>query len=235
MCAKRTAGLEFILENAGYDSLNSLSTITEEDIAAIEIYINENKDILKKISYSTDANGIFKFKPGNKRFLINLPTVLKINNKENCEPVHKQQQNIETNQNVGIEEIEIKKQLVNKVVRFAAKFSVEIKFDADLNTIISEYHKEGDKVKCKFNCPSCGIQYSCLHHKYWMISSFENHLKKHFIHFDTQVVESENINEKEKQNSTPTPLQTSTHTNEDQIVCFSDAQNNTLNDILKDS
>lgn len=247
MCAKRTftkveqllrekipGGLELILENAGYDTLNSLSSITEEDITEIENYTNKDKDILKKTTYPIPENGIFKFKPGHKKFLINIPAALKRNQKENCEPIRKQQKNSETNVNVEIEEIELKKQLVNKVVKFAAKFNVEIKFDVDLNTIISEYHIEGDKVKCKFNCPSCDLKYSCLYHRYWIISNFENHLKKHFVLLNTQLTESEKIKEKENQNSTSAPLQTSTHANNIQIVCFSDAQNNALNEILSD-
>lgn len=273
MCAKRTftkinkllseeipAGLEYILENAGFDSLNSISSITEEDILEIEKYTNENKEVLGQTTYSIPANEVFKLKPGHKKFLLNLPTALKKKQKESeekvkqKEPVRRQNrqlieinenvrigetvreqqiQIIDINENAEIQETKLKEQLINKVVNFSLKFNVQITFDEDLNTTISQYHREGDIVRCKINCPFvCTAKYSCLYNKYWMISSFESHLKKHFVKLNGQETESEEIQEKENKKTAPTSLQTVTHT--DKIVCISEEQNSALNQILTD-
>lgn len=56
---------------SGFDTNLSLQNIVPETINDIEEYINENPIILKKTSYK-DVN-TFKFNPGHKRFILNLP------------------------------------------------------------------------------------------------------------------------------------------------------------------
>lgn len=60
-----------ILIESGFDTNLSLQNIVPETINDIEEYMNENPIILKETSYQDVKT--FKFKPGHKRFILNLP------------------------------------------------------------------------------------------------------------------------------------------------------------------
>lgn len=226
---KIPAGLDSILENAGFDSLNTIASITEEDIADIEKFTNENKNILGKTTYANQDSSTFKFKPGHKKFILNLSAAIKRKQKENQDPVRKQKNSVNI-ENVEIEEIELKQQLINKVLNFSIKHNTQIIFDADLDKTILEFHKESDKIKCKFVCPSCNTKFSCVYETYWKISNLEKHLKKHFEHLNPQQEQRE---AKETQ-STPALTNITFRPITSNIVCHSDAQDTTLANILSE-
>lgn len=65
-----------ILVESGFDTNLSLQNIVPETINDIEEYVNENPTILKETSYQ-DVK-IFKFNPGHKRFILNLPKKISV-------------------------------------------------------------------------------------------------------------------------------------------------------------
>lgn len=79
---KFPAGLDKIIESAGFNTETSIYGLNSEEIKNIETYVNENKAILKNTGYEqlvnqSDAN--FKFKPGHANFLKGLPESLRTN------------------------------------------------------------------------------------------------------------------------------------------------------------
>lgn len=64
-----------ILDKSGYDTKTALLALDDEAINQLEQYIFENKAVLQKTSFQTD--GIFKFKPGHRKFLLEIPKQIK--------------------------------------------------------------------------------------------------------------------------------------------------------------
>lgn len=60
-----------ILDRSGYDTKTALMALDDEAIDQLEQYIRENKSVLQNTSFQT--GGIFKFKPGHRKLLLELP------------------------------------------------------------------------------------------------------------------------------------------------------------------
>lgn len=65
-----------ILEGCAFDTELSLLAISDEIIMDIEDHVNSEREILKNTSYENVHS--FKFKPGHKIFLLQLPNQIKI-------------------------------------------------------------------------------------------------------------------------------------------------------------
>lgn len=73
-----------ILEACSFDTEDSLLSINEEILAEIEQYANEDRTVLNNTSYEQVNN--FKFKPGHKVFIMNLPRrIRQLNEKKSNE------------------------------------------------------------------------------------------------------------------------------------------------------
>lgn len=59
-----------ILEESGFDTKTSLLNIDANTIIEIEEFVNKNRQILAKTSF--DFSQTFRFKPGHKKFILNL-------------------------------------------------------------------------------------------------------------------------------------------------------------------
>lgn len=59
-----------ILEESGFDTKTSLLNIDASTIMEIEEFVNKNRQILAKTSF--DGSQTFRFKPGHKKFILNL-------------------------------------------------------------------------------------------------------------------------------------------------------------------
>lgn len=165
--------LEKILLNAGYDSTIVLSIITEKDIEIIENFVNGDLTILNNSSYkSSEENFCFKFKPGHKQLILNLPNlvnsnkkVLTVNNEQNKKSVR-----------FDKDENQLKKDLVLKVANYFEKNSFAVLLDT--NKVVDFVQLE-NKFKCKFLCPLCDVKIGCEFKTYWAISNLQNHIKNH--------------------------------------------------------
>lgn len=67
--------IKHILIQTSFENELSLLGIDDEIIADIELYVNENKDILKNTSY--EKVEVFKFKPGHKTFILQMANQVK--------------------------------------------------------------------------------------------------------------------------------------------------------------
>lgn len=65
-----------ILKESGFETKECIALINENNIFEIEQYANENKIILRNTSYENIEN--FKFKPGHKNYILNLPNQIKL-------------------------------------------------------------------------------------------------------------------------------------------------------------
>lgn len=91
-----------------------------------------------------------------------------------------------TNENSENIEQKLQSKLLRKLSNFVSTINPESVLDESL---ISEYHSENEQIACKFECPICGKKIKCVHIKYWIVSNFECHFKKHFT-FETVSAET---------------------------------------------
>lgn len=164
-----------ILTDSGFDSDSSLSELNSACITDIENYINDNKNILTDTEYNNIAleNKVFKLKPGHKAAILRLPKLLvqKTTERKAKENTKKQATNNLT------DEQQIKSKLIKKIPKFAGNLDPDIVFE---ESSILDFNSDGGKISCKFECPICASKIKCTHIKYWLVSNFEAHLKKHF-------------------------------------------------------
>lgn len=186
-------GLEKIIEHAGFETKSSLALLDENKIKEIENYVNENKFLLNGSAYEhiVKQNLNFKFKPGHKALLLTLSK--KLNNKSILSQAKKRKIKSDSENRapkvIITEDIninELKESLVQKVLKFAEKKSLEIIFvlsDIALNI-------EEGKIKCFVHCPICNKKQQLHYTTYWVISNFERHLKSHFSKTQTNSAET---------------------------------------------
>lgn len=194
------ANIDKIIFSAGFDSERAFLNLNKDTISEIEQYVNENKHILASTSYENSCT--FKFKPGHKTFLLGIPKALEILNKKN-KSKKKLLPNSQENQNSGEtvnpqsvndevrlnSEVELKQKLIDKIIKFANKFSVTLIIET---ANIVNFHQDDTKFRCQVICPVCNSNLKCQYTTYWIISNFEHHLKRHFgsnIHTETLDVE----------------------------------------------
>lgn len=192
--------LQKIIEEAGFDSESSILLLDSQTIKEIELYANENKHILEGTAYSDFIrNGkVFKFKPGHKATILNLPKLFQNKTKEKKRKAG--------NENKVESEQILKEKLLKKLVRFAEKLGVQVNFDEEN---ISEFHTEDGKTKCGIACPFCDTKMKCDHRTYWNISNFEKHFKRHLIYEEKeeeQIEVVEILTQNTTQNIIPNPI-----------------------------
>lgn len=174
---KFPANIDTFISAAGYDSERSFLNLNKDSILEIEQYVNENKHILTGTAYAYSFQSTFKFKPGHKSFLLGIPKALEIFNKKNQskkESSTKPQENnseeaidlLEINDEANDVELEIKKQLIAKIISFAQKFSVTLIIT---RKNIREFRKEEPKFKCKIICPICTSALKCEYKTYYNV------------------------------------------------------------------
>lgn len=182
---KFPAGVDKILFRVGYDSMLSLSNLNLCDITEIENAVKNNLEYLDETEYElteqqTD-NYTFKFKPGHKNFILNLPKIIEKINKKAEEEKEKRKQNkrntvSETNVS-NAEKNNLRTKLIQKILNFVTSKGFEIAFEEES---ISAIERVNDKIRCTVQCPLCDTTIGCEYKKYWLIGNLQSHLKKHF-------------------------------------------------------
>lgn len=102
--------LKSILITSGYDCKSALQVLDEQSIIDIEEFVQTNRgkfaEILKDTKYENIT--LFKFRPGHRKLIINLPKHLNLVKK-----THK-----ETNSTEGRNDIELKANLLQKISNY---------------------------------------------------------------------------------------------------------------------
>lgn len=179
--------IDQIIIFCGYDTELALSNINEEDIKEIEIFVNENKHILKnEIDIRDDQE--FKLKPGHKKFILGLPQKIReLKHKKSKGAKNKEKETIKTIVQVDqTPDNQFQQKLITKIKQFCAKKSVPLDFNY---SNIKEWQQVGGKPKCKISCLLCESEISCDFTSYWRISNLQEHLKGHFKTIEIEVVD----------------------------------------------
>lgn len=223
---KFPAGLDQIIESAGFDTETAIISLKAEDIKSIESFATANKSILKSTAYEVsdaDLNNEdvqIKLKPGHVNFILNLPKILqeqKENQKNKSKTRIRLDEHVNEKSNETVEDADkLKEKLINKVINFYSKNSYQLICDANS---ISEFTTGNHKTTCRFSCAFCSKTLKCDYIKYWNISNFEAHLKVHF-----QKLIKDNILEPNANNRT--------NSENIQISNYSDEQEKALEDLL---
>lgn len=166
--------LKKILIETAYDSDISLEELSNNDIVAIEDFVQENRDILIGTIY--ESRNPFHFLPGHKAILLNLSK--KIKEKHQNKKVKKVvvQNNNKENNIEEEEQKESKNQLISKLKHFSNSSGIFLELNLD---DISDFFVNDDRFTCRITCPFCQKKISCIKKRYWAVSNFESHLKKH--------------------------------------------------------
>lgn len=163
-------GIGRILVESGFDCTLAIALVNQSSIKVIEEYVNEHKNILNGTAYENSPN--FKLKPGHKAIILGLPQALI--------DYEQKKQKIRV---CPFDEEKLKQKLVEKITKFAQKFSYDLIFGVEL---ISEFFEN----KCRFECPVCFTTIKCEYIRYWLISNLEKHIKN--IVVQTIEIEPEN-------------------------------------------
>lgn len=179
---KFPAGLDQIIESAGFDTETAIISLKAEDIKSIESLATANKSILKSTAYEVsdaDLDNVdfqIKLKPGHVNFILNLPKILQEKKEKQKNKSKKIRLDEDANETV-LDDDKLKEKLMNKVINFYSKNSYQLICDANS---ISEFTTANHKTTCRFSCAFCSKKLKCDYIKYWNISNFEAHLKVHF-------------------------------------------------------
>lgn len=206
-------GIEKILSDTGFDLESTILLIKEDSIESIETYLKQNVQILVDTPYAnfTENNRDFKFKPGHKAFILNLPKVLQEKKKKI----------------ITISDIELKEKLVGKVANFCSKNSVQVTVDT---SYITQFQQISGKIKCKFSCPFCESKFCCEYSTYWNVSNLEKHIKSHLKKDNTSSISFEHvIVSSHSENSTSNTLANR------KIHCFSNEHTEELEEVLNEN
>lgn len=181
------AGLDKIIESAGFDTERSIYGLNLEEINNIELYVNENKSVLESTGYEqlvnqSDVN--FKFKPGHVTFLKSLPESLRMhkekkeNKKRNIQKEKSLEKSVKSKEVLSKDDESLKTELLEKVVNFFTRNSFEL--ISDTSKLISSFTRENDIINCRIICPFCNNEQKSVYKTYWVLSNFQDHCKKHF-------------------------------------------------------
>lgn len=169
--SKVPSDVKIILSEAGYETLLSFASISQEDIKDIEHFIDTNRNILDTLNeYKLNTDDKFTLKPGHRSIIISLP--------KRMETFLEQSKSKRVaKKTVNKSDFELKTELINRVISFlkSAGFTVKLNIVGD----VSEFKKFKDSYNCRLKCPYCGKKLLCTYSSNWKISNFETHLKVH--------------------------------------------------------
>lgn len=183
----------------------SVEQLNVENVMEIEKYVNDhlrhifyNMDCCNSSNYKNQKQ--FRFLPGHKTLILNLPSqLIKLKAAKVKTSLKNQRQQIEENLNLENDAIvdvdNLKDQLISKLVKYVKNIQLDSCADkltvAQICECITIINDEGQLTyKCKVQCPLCNKKIGSIYKKYWYVSNVEKHFKGH----------SENQTETEKGN-----------------------------------
>lgn len=163
-----------------------MSAINVESIKEIEIYVNNNNNILENTTFKNTVP--FAFRPGDRSLLLNLPAYIEVykEKKQTNKRVAKVTQKEKS-------EAEIKIELFNKLMKYAKdkNYAIELK-----NEDLTEFVKEGTSCRCRLRCVFCSMYMYivCSYNSFWTVSNYQTHFKDHIKSIESQK-QNENLDE----------------------------------------
>lgn len=168
-----------VLKYSGFDTKIALANINSEDINAIEKFIDENSTKFVESFKNSVYENIkpFKFIPGHRALILNIPIVLKEHE------VLKKPKSTRKE----LSENELKELLISKIQNYEQKYHYEFKLTID---DIKSFETVNGEYKCYVNCKFCAKSFLCTFKMHWMTSNLFKHLKTHFEEIEIQSVRS---------------------------------------------
>lgn len=153
----------------------SLTSITEDDINEIESFVNTNRESLRTTldvlsEYKLNSDEKFKFKPGHRSLILNLPKRMDTFLSQSTEKKG-------TKKLVKRTDIDLKTELINKTILYLKNAGFTVKLDA--NADVSDFKRVENSFSCRLKCPYCNKKILCTYMSYWRISNLETHFRVH--------------------------------------------------------
>lgn len=179
--AKFPACIKQILRQSGYDTSMSLKAIDIASISKLEEYANENRHLINNLeccfSAVYKAQDIFKFLPGRKAIILDIPRQIKdmSEQKKKQKPGRKpKERSLDT----------LLMMLISQLSMYPSKvgFNLPNGIISERNIVFTEYEQQDDNaivVHCGFSCPFCKKVTKITFKNYWWVSNAKKHLKTH--------------------------------------------------------
>lgn len=184
-----------ILTFSGFDTFPSLRQIDENVLHDIELFIDNNPSIKNSIDccgkelYQSMEN--FKFLPGHKTIILNLPKYVADFEQHNSKD--KKSKSIDSPSRAGrtakileTSDQDMKKQLILNLVNYFLKQKRNSPQNQNVAEIITErnitkFEREQNTaiIKSEFSCPFCVKRIPVNFKDYWRSANITTHLKKH--------------------------------------------------------
>lgn len=176
--------LKATLIAAGYDTLSSLSQLTEEKIKVIEEFHTQNNEFVAKFDcchheHYKELNP-FVFLPGHKAIIMAIPNQIEQikcveKPKTKCVPTSLKP-NLQSDE-------ELKDKLIVNLMKYSGKagyqFPDDVITEVNLHNFIRGSTDDNFVCKCQFSCPFCSKMFQLVYKSFWMSSNVTQHLKMH--------------------------------------------------------
>lgn len=187
-----------LLENAAYDTLNSLKAIDTEKLDIIETYLSEHRlswinDLTCCKSDEYKKQSIFRFLPGHRTMVLGIPEQIK--QMRSVIPCVNQSATVAKKDRT---DNELKSKLISNVMAYMKKNNFSLPDELMSSENIRNFERgtalDDFVCKCKFVCPFCPKNFPITHKQFWMSSNLTKHLKNHisFHYIPVESVEDDN-------------------------------------------
>lgn len=183
-----------MLTSAGYDTLASLSELSDDTIKNIEKFHQDNRNIIESLDccYSEYYQSlmVFSFLPGHSAILLGIPKKIEKIKEEMATNTSSSSENRTKNpakiniSKCSESDVDLKSKLINNMLNYITKSSTNpVQSDIIGDQSIIDFERgdnSGEFVcKCSFQCPFCARKIPVIFKKYWQTSNLGTHLKSH--------------------------------------------------------
>lgn len=171
-----------LLIDAGYNTMASLTSFSEDSLKRTEEFLNSKKEYINKLhccysDYYKKLN-VFEFLPGHKSILLSLPNIVKAYQSKSIEKKKTRPNNVPP----LLSSEELRGKLIKLSIAYSRKAGQELA-DVITERNILDFQREGNQAnvlcRCRFSCPFCPKIFSVIYKTFWMSSNVTKHLKKH--------------------------------------------------------
>lgn len=176
--------IKSILISSGYDKLNSLRQIDAEKVNEIEMFVNENKDLINNLKCcfkdQYQKPGEFRFLPGHKALILGISK--QIDQIEQMKSLVRKKTTKDPSSK-SLSDADLKRKLVSNLLKYTGKLNYQFPDEAISERNIMDFKRglENDDYvcKCRFSCSVCSKNFPLVYKSFWMTSNVTLHLKKH--------------------------------------------------------
>lgn len=140
--------------------------------------MNVNRHLLKNSIYENRPN--FSFSPGHKVLILSFPEKIQCFQLARSRKRERKISNVYPINEITETEEDSENKLLAKIRNYASKLNFKLNIDSKH---ILGIEKDKNILRCTIQCPICGKGFACLHKSYWLISTFQKHLKSHILEF----------------------------------------------------